>query len=140
MPPFQEDEEWKDFASGEQDLSGLKIQTTLEWVGRGGAPWPVGVVQPLWSVCVCVCVCVFAHVTYVHVTCVHPFTLGKMLLILASRYKRQVVTMTTVTMKVRLMRLYGKWLFCTSRERGETLGEILTIMLGLLEAKIRDCC
>lgn len=35
-PPFQEDEEWKDFASGEQDLTGLKIQTTLEWVGREG--------------------------------------------------------------------------------------------------------
>lgn len=39
-PPFQEDEEWKDFASGEQDLTGLKIQTTLGWVGQGrGTEW-----------------------------------------------------------------------------------------------------
>lgn len=39
-PPFQEDEEWKDFASGEQDLTGLKIQTTLGWVGqRRGTEW-----------------------------------------------------------------------------------------------------
>ena len=55
-PPFQEDEEWKDFASGEQDLTGLKIQTTLEWVGKGGAP--VGVVQPLWCVRACVRACI----------------------------------------------------------------------------------